>query len=262
MGKPVVLVTGASAGIGAALARRLARDRRDLVLTARRTDRLESLARELHDGHGVHVEVVPADLGQPGAGGALAAEVARRGLVVEWLVNNAGFGTAGRFDRLPLDRELEEVRVNVKAPVELAGHLLPDMVRRGHGALVNVASVVAFGPMGYMATYCATKAFVLAWSEALAVELRGTGVDVLCVCPGFTATEFQAVAGVKTAAVPRFMWMTADDVADQAVRAVGRQTVLVNGTLNALTTVGMRLAPRSLIARVTASANAGRTGGG
>lgn len=260
MANPVALVTGASSGIGAALARRIGAEGRDLVLTARRVDRLDALAREIGGQRNVRVEVIPADLGRPEGPRELVAEVEHRGIEVDWLVNNAGFGTAGRFDRLPVEGELEEIRVNVRAPVELAGRLMPAMVRRGRGAVVNVASVAGFGPMAYMATYGATKAFLLAWSEALAVEAAGTGVSVLCVCPGFTRTEFQERAKVDQNDVPGFLWMTAEQVAEETVRAIGRRTVLVPGALNWAMTASMRLAPRRLLARVTAAGGKRRVG--
>jgi uncharacterized protein len=253
MAADVVLVTGASSGIGEALARRIARDGRRLVLVARRTDRLEMLAHELREANGVAVDVVPADLTQPGAVSALVAEVERRGLAVDWLVNNAGFGTVGRFDTLPVERELEEIRLNVQALVELCGRCLPGMVQRRRGVVMNIASLGGFAPGPYMATYAATKAFVLSFSEAIALELRDTGVHVLCVCPGFTRTEFQQKAEVNVHGVPDFAWMSADAVADQAVHAVGRETVLVNGAMNRMTASAVRLVPRSLTARLVAS---------
>ncbi len=248
----IALVTGASSGIGEALARRLAADRRALALVARRGERLEALAAELRARHGIEVHPIALDLIAPGAAERLVGEVERRGLTVDWLVNNAGFGTTGRFDRLPVAREVEEIRLNVEVPVELAGRFLPGMVARGRGAVINVASLAAYGPMAYSATYAATKAFLLSFSEAIAAELAGTGVHVLCVCPGFTRTEFQEKARVDTRRVPGLAWMTAEEVADQTVRAVGRTAVLVNGTLNSLTSIAMRLVPRGLIARTTA----------
>jgi|SRR5579871_382499 len=252
MATEIALVTGASSGIGEALARRLAADGRALGLVARRGDRLEALAAELRSRHGVEVHPIVLDLVAPGAAGRLVEEVERRGLAIDWLVNNAGFGTTGRFDRLPVAREIEEIRLNVETPVELAGRLLPGMVARGRGAVVNVASLAAYGPMAYSATYAATKAFLLSFSEAIAAELAGTGVHVLCVCPGFTRTEFQDKAHVDVSRVPGLAWMTAEEVADQAVRAVGRSTVLVNGAMNSVTSVAMRFVPRGLIARTTA----------
>ncbi len=252
MASTLALVTGASSGIGEALARRLARAQYDLVLVARRADRLEALARELS---GVRTHVIPTDLIAPGGAAGLVAEIERRGLEIEWLVNNAGFGTAGRFDRLPVARELDEIRLNVRVPVELTRRFLPAMLRRGHGGVMNVASVAAYGPMAYSATYAATKAFVLSFSESLVAELRGTGVRVVCVCPGFTRTGFQETAGIDVSHLPGFVWMSAEAVADQAVQTMtGGSGVLVNGMLNKLNVVAIRLAPRGLIARATAAA--------
>ena len=249
MAQEVALVTGASSGIGEALARRIARDGRHLVLVARRAERLEALARELGDAHGVGAHVIVKDLVRPGAPRELIEEVARRGLTVDWLVNNAGFGTAGRFDRLPVEGELDEIRLNVEVLVELTGRCLPAMVARKAGVVMNIASMGAFAPGPYMATYAATKAFVLSFSEGIAAELRGTGVQVLCVCPGFTRTEFQEKAAVDVSGVPSFAWMSAEQVADQAVRAVGHGPVLVNGTMNSLMTAALRFVPRGVVAR-------------
>ncbi|HEV7732335.1 MAG TPA: SDR family oxidoreductase [Candidatus Binatia bacterium] len=260
MAQPVVVVTGASSGIGEALARRLARDRHQLVLVARRTERLEALAAELADRHAVTAHVIATDLLQPGAPTALAEEIERRDLQVDWLINNAGFGTAGRFDRMPVARELDEIRLNVKAPVELTGRILPGMVRRGRGVVMHIASVAGYGPTPYSSTYGATKAFLIAWSEAMVVELEGTGVNVVCVCPGFTRTEFQEKASIDASAVPSFAWQSAEMVADEAVRSSDRSGVVVNGVLNNVGAVLMRLAPRSMLARATASALRGKLG--
>src|SRR5262249_31554108 len=152
----------------------------------------------------VSAHAIACDLVAPGAGAELEAEVERRGLVVDWLVNNAGVGTVGPFADLPIERELEGLRLNVGVLMELTRRFLPGMVRRGRGAVMNVASMAAFAPGPYMATYCATKSFVLSFSESLADEVRGTGVHVLCVCPGFTRTEFQERAHVDTSALPGF----------------------------------------------------------
>jgi short-subunit dehydrogenase len=235
MSQDFTVITGASSGIGEALARRLAAERRPVALVARRTDKMERLAGELRAAHGTDVQVITSDLTKPGAGEALQAEVERRGIVVDWLVNNAGFGTHGRFYEMPVAREVEEVQLNVSALVELTGRFMPAMVERRRGAIINVASVGGFGPGPFMATYCATKAFVLSFSESLAEEARGTGVHVLCVCPGFTRTEFQEkVDTFDTSTVPGFAWMTADQVAEQAIAAVGQRSVLVNGVMNAV----------------------------
>jgi short-subunit dehydrogenase len=250
MAQDVALVTGASSGIGEAFARRFARDGRHVALVARRADRLEALAHDLERQHGVTAHVIAKDLIQGGAGRELVEEVGRRGLTVDWLVNNAGFGTLGRFDTLPIERELEEIRLNVEALVELSGRCLPAMVARKRGVVVNVASVGAFTPSAYMATYSATKAFVLSFSEALAVELQDSGVHVLCVCPGFTRTEFQDKANVDVSMVPNFAWMTPDQVVDQTMQAVGRKPVLVNGAMNSFMTSTLKFVPRATLARM------------
>jgi len=253
MASDIALVTGASSGIGEAFARRLARDGRALGLVARRADRLEALAVELRAAHGVEVHVLASDLGRPDAVRSHIAELTRRRLDVDWLVNNAGFGTFGRFDQLPLERELEQITVNVEALVELTGRLVRSMLSRGRGAILNVSSVGGYFPSANMATYTATKAFILSFSEAVAAELEGTGVDVLCVCPGFTRTEFATELDVDSAWVPDFLWMTADQVADEAVRAVGGPAVLVSGRVNRVMTNVMKFVPRALLVRATAS---------
>ena len=250
MAQDVALVTGASSGIGAALARRIAREGRHVALVARRLNMLEALAREIERDAKVSAHAITCDLLAPGAPAELQAEVERRGLTVDWLVNNAGFGTVGRFYKLPLERELEELRLNVGVLMELTRRFMPAMVKRGQGAVVNISSMAAFAPGPYMATYCATKAFVMSFSESIANEAKDTGVHVLCVCPGFTRTEFQDRAHVDTNQIPSFVWMSAEEVADQAVRAVGRGPVLVNGRMNSLTTVVTRLVPRGLLTRM------------
>jgi hypothetical protein len=250
MAQEVVLITGASSGIGEAFARRLARDGRHVLLVARRGDRLEALAKALRAEHKIDAHVIASDLARAGAVGVLAAEVERRDLVVDWLVNNAGFGTYGRFHELPITDELGEIQLNVAALVELTGRFLPAMVRRKRGAVINVASVAGFGPGPYMATYGATKAFVKSFSEAIGAEVASTGVSVLCVCPGFTRTEFQARAELDVSQVPSMAWMTPAAVVDQAVAAVGRRAVLVNGAMNRATATMMSLMPSSLTAWV------------
>ena len=250
MAREIALVTGASSGIGDALARRLARDGLHLGLVARRADRLEALAAELRAAHRIEVHVLPSDLTKPGAVAALVDDVAARGLDVDWLVNNAGFGTVGLFHAMPVERELEEITLNVEVLVELTGRLLPPMVRRGRGVVMNVASVGAYLPSPHMATYTATKAFVLSFSEAIAVELQDTGVRVLCVCPGVTRTEFQDRANVETGHVPDMLQQTAEDVADEAVGAVGHGAVVVNGLLNRATLGLLKFVPHALVTRI------------
>jgi hypothetical protein len=249
MAQDIALVTGASSGIGEALARRIARDGRAVALVARRKDKLETLAADIKSKHRVEAHVLPADLTVPGAVRALVDEVVRRDLTVDWLVNNAGFGTYGKFHELPVARELEEIRLNVDALVELTGRFLPGMVARKRGLVMNVASVGGFVPSPLMATYTATKAFVLTFSETIHAELAGTGVRCLCVCPGFTRTEFQSHVDVDTKSLPAMAWQTADQVADEAVAAAGRGGVLVNGYVNKALTAALKLVPRSMAIR-------------
>lgn len=253
MSQDVALVTGASSGIGAALARRIAATGRRLVLVARSAGRLGEIAREITAQHGVEADVIPTDLGVPAARQKLVEEIARRDLSVDWLVNNAGFGTNGRFHELPVEHELEEIRLNVEALVDLTGRFMPAMVARRRGAIINVSSVAGYCPSPYTATYGATKAFVSSFTEAIAVEARGTGVDVLCVCPGFTRTEFQDRAEIDTSALPGFVWMSAEEVADQTVRSVGKGPVLVNGMLNRVMAMTMRYTPHAILGRVSES---------
>jgi short-subunit dehydrogenase len=244
------LVTGASSGIGAAFARALAARGAHLVLAARSTDKLEALAGELSARHGVRVVALHSDLAQPGAGAALARETAGRGITVDVLVNNAGFGTHGPFEAASPERERDEVQLNVAAVVDLAHAFLPGMLARGRGAMVNVASTAAFQPVPYMAVYGATKAFVLSFSEALWAEARGRGVSVLALCPGPTATSFFDVAGENA----RFgRTEPVEVVVARALRALARnKSHLVSGTGNYLTAQMPRLFPRSVIARVSA----------
>lgn len=253
MAKDIVLITGASSGIGEALARRVARDGRAVGLVARRADRLEALAAELRDRQGIEAHVLPCDLVAPGAVAELAREVEQRGLTVAWLVNNAGFGTFGAFHELPVERELEEIRLNVEALVEATGRFLPGMVRRRQGVVMNISSVGGLFPGPYMSTYTATKAFVVAFSAGLEVELRGTGVSVLCVCPGFTRTEFQSHVDVDVSAIPAVAWQSAEDVADEAVAVAARGGLLVNGRMNRVFTGLLGFLPRTWVTRASAS---------
>jgi len=252
MASEVVLITGASSGIGESLARRVARDGRSVALVARREDRLTALAEDIRSTHAVEAHVFSKDLSAAGSASQLAAEVRAAGLDVDWLVNNAGFGTLGRFDQLPLERELEEIRLNVEALVELTRCFLPAMVERSRGVVINISSVGGYIPSPYMATYTATKAFVIAFSEALVEEMKDTGVRVLCVCPGFTRTEFQThIDDAVSNRAPDMMWMSANDVADEAVRRALDGGVLVSGTMNKMATSVLRHLPRGLLARVT-----------
>jgi short-subunit dehydrogenase len=240
------LVTGASSGIGAAIAEELASRGQNLTLAARREELLSQLATELHDRHGVRAGVVACNLADASERDRLAAQVTELGLEVEVLVNNAGFGYAGDFIDADGARQVEMVKLNCEAIVDLTARYLPEMVRRGRGAILNVASTGGFQPMPKSATYGATKAFVLSHSEALHHELRGTGVSLTAVCPGPVRTEFVEAAGIPGADnAPGFVWMSASDVAKQAVDALaaGKRTV-VPGMLNYAGMMFGRYTPR------------------
>jgi hypothetical protein len=253
MTNDIVLITGASSGIGEALARRVAQAGRATGLVARRADRLETLAAELRRDHGVEAHALPCDLTAPGAVAGLARDVEQRGLTVDWLVNNAGFGTFGAFHTLPVERELQEIRLNVEALVEATGRFLPGMVQRRRGVVMNVSSIGGLFPGPFMSTYTATKAFVVAFSAGLETELRGTGVSVLCVCPGFTRTEFQSHVEVDTSTIPSLAWQSADDVAGEAVAAALRGGLLVNGRMNRVFTGVLGFLPRAWVTRASAT---------
>ena len=251
-----VLVTGASSGIGLELARCFAADGSRLVLVARNTTALEKLAAELRRDCQVEATVLTADLSLPETPNKIFSELKGRGMVVDVLVNNAGFGAHGLFSELPLPRQLEMIQVNVAALTELTGLFLPGMVERRRGGVLNVASVAGFVPGPGMAVYYATKAFVLSFTEALAGESAGTGVKVMALCPGPTETNFGTVAHVKGARLVRIARMSASEVAIQGHRAFrGGYTVDVSGWKNWLLVLLIRLAPRLLVRKMTRKFN-------
>lgn len=248
------LVTGASAGIGLAFAERLARDQYDLVLVARSRDRLEQIAKRLREERGVAVEVLAADL-------TVSEELERvekriaEDPTLDLLVNNAGFGTQGRFAELDLEREEAEIRLNVIALVRLSRAALPHMLQRGRGEIVNVSSMAGFYPGPFLATYGATKAFVTSFTESLSEELRGSGIRVQALCPGFTRTEFQERASIDTSQIPGFAWMSADAVVEASLQGLARgDVIVVPGGLNKALHAGTSLVPRGLVRRVMAAA--------
>ncbi|MFB6717294.1 SDR family NAD(P)-dependent oxidoreductase [Streptomyces sp. NPDC056237] len=244
------LVTGASSGIGAAFAEQLAALGADLVLVARSGARLEELAARLRKTHGVQAAVLPADLAAPGAARRLEGDLAERGQEIDVLVNNAGFAMHGLFAEADQARVNEQVALNVAAPVELTGLLLPGMIERGRGTVVNVASTAAFQPLPHMAVYGATKAFVLSWTEALWAETRGTGVDVLALCPGATQTRFFDVVGTDAASVGRRQ--TPEQVVSAALRALAhRRPSTVSGRANAALASLPRIMPRTVMLRLS-----------
>jgi uncharacterized protein len=245
------LVTGASAGIGRELAKQLAAGGANLVLTARRTDRLESLAGELTAKHGIAAEIFVADLGKAGTADQIFAFTEGRRIAVDVLVNNAGFGAYGRFHEQPLERLLEMVQVNVAAVVHLTRLYLPPMVARRSGDILIVASTAGFQGVPYITTYAATKAFDLLFAEALAEEVRQYGIHVCGLCPGSTTTEFQQVAGQSDRAFRHAE--TAEKVARVGLEALAiGKSCAISGMGNLLGVAGQRLVPRRLVTRVAA----------
>jgi short-subunit dehydrogenase len=248
------LVTGASSGIGAELARSLARRGHGVTLVARRRQRLEELARELAEGHGVRAEAIRADVADAAERDRLAAEVEGRGLTVEVLVNNAGFGIYVPFADSHRQRELQQVRLLVEAVVDLDARYVPGMVERGRGAIVNVSSTSGFQPLPGSGTYSASKAFVLSHTEALHVELRRHGVTATAVCPGPVDTEFHEVSGsLFDRLVPRFLWARPEQVAEESLRAVdaGKRMIVPGGPAIRAAFAPGRLSPSTISLPVT-----------
>ena len=243
------LVTGASSGIGAALARELASRGHSITLVARREERLRTLATDLTSESGVTAEVIAADLGDPTDRDRLAEDLRGRGRSVEVLVNNAGFGHQADFATSPRERMTEMVRVNVEAVVDLTSRFLGPMVDRGRGSIINISSIGAFQPLPGSAVYGASKAFVLSFSEAVRTELRGSGVSVTAVCPGPVRTEFTEAAGMPGVEerTPGIVWMSPEDIARHAVDgAAGDKRVVVPGMLNRAGALAGQHSPRAV----------------
>jgi uncharacterized protein len=252
--KSWVLVTGASSGLGAEMARLLARKGANLILTARSRPRLEELAADLERVNGVEVRVIAEDLSAHGGAGRLLAAIGALGVEVEHLVNNAGFGSSGSFATTSPEREADMVRVNVESVVTLTRGLLPRMIERRRGGVINVASTAAFQPVPYMATYGATKAFVVSFTLALATELRGTGVTALALCPGPVRTGFQAAAGISRPGL-RAAELTAVETVERGLAAYERgERRFVPGFVNGAQRVSTALLPNRLLTWATARA--------
>ena len=243
------LITGASSGIGAEIARLLAGRGYGVTLVARRKERLEQLAGELSESHGVTADTVACDLSAAAARRRMVQTVERRGRDVDVLVNNAGFGSAGRFQDLDPEGELRMVRTNVEAVIDLCAHYVQGMIERGHGGILNVASTAAFQPIPRQSTYAATKAFVLNFTEGLHRDLRGTGVTATALCPGPTKTEFAAVAGIDESLLdlPGVAY-SAEQMAEAGISALerGRRTT-VPGPTNLAGAVAGRVTPRAVV---------------
>ena len=245
----VTLITGASAGLGVDFARQLSTRGQRLVLVARRGDRLEALARELGNARAVAI-----DLGEAAASERLMADIAAHGERVDCLINNAGFGLWGRFASLDGERQRQMIDLNCGALVELCHAVLPAMIDRGHGAILNVASTAAFQPGPGMATYFATKAFVLSFTEALHEEVAKSGVRVTALCPGPTATEFGDVAGFRGNGIFEKLSASSSDVVAAGLEALEKnRAVVIPGLLNKFGAQGHRLLPRIALRKVTAA---------
>jgi short-subunit dehydrogenase len=247
----IALVTGATAGIGRSFASSLAARGNDVVLVARDGVRLEALAAELSREHGVDAVALVADLVDPAGIAVVEARLRDHTAPIDLLVNNAGMGTYGMFAELPVETEEYEIRLNVLAVVRLTHAALAGMRARGHGAVVNVSSLAGYQPDPSSATYGATKAFLNSFTQAVHEELRGSGVHVMLVCPGYTHTEFHARAGLGPTRVPELMWQSSDEVVDAALRDLAHlRAVSIPGALNKTLGALSSVAPAGISRRV------------
>ncbi|NJP69629.1 SDR family oxidoreductase [Streptomyces sp. C1-2] len=243
------LITGSTSGIGSAFARRLGADGHSLVLVARDTARLREQATELHDRHGVEVEVLTADLATDAGIDAVVARLGDRTHPVDLLINNAGFGNKGRYLDVPMVDELRMLKVHCEAVLRLTSAASEAMRERGRGGVVNVASVAAFVPRG---TYGASKAWIVQFTQGAAKDLAGTGVRLMVLCPGFTRTEFHERAGVGTGNIPGWMWLDADKVVAAGLADLARGKSLSIPDPRYKTLLGLaKLAPRPLLGTIT-----------
>ena len=250
----VTLITGASSGIGEAFARRLAAEKHNLILVARSENALHELCDELMLKHEITAHYVVLDLSEFGADRKLMAETIRHGLEVDWLINNAGFGSAGDFAELEIDRELQMIELNVSNVVALTHGYLAGMRERGRGTIINVSSAAGFQPIPFMATYAATKAFVTSFSEAIAEENRPFGIQVLALCPGSTQTNFFAASNIDRPIKVKGQ-QTAEEVVETALEAVkAGRTKVVSGFVNYVGTLGGALLPTFITRRALAAA--------
>ena len=252
--KLTALITGASSGIGEALARCFAREGHALVLVARSADKLEALAKTLKREFGVRVAVLPADLAQPGAAAALGARVRAKRLVIDVLVNNAGVLEQGAFTAIAAQRHQALIDLNVSGLTAMLAEFLPPMQARGRGRVLNVASIAAFQPVPMLASYAATKAYVLSLTESLSEELRASGVSVTALCPGITATPMLGAAteqNERLAQLPGFLIGNVDEVAAEGYKAcMAGEVIRVPGLVNRAATVAGRATPKWLLRRI------------
>ena len=249
----VTLITGASGGIGQALAYKLAERKHNLLLVARSADKLEKLCTELTQNFGIQAQYIDADLTKPDAAAAVFAETTKRGLIIDWLINNAGIGAGGEFADLPLQSQLAMMQLNMSSLVALTHYFLPAMRTRKNGTLINVASMAAFIPSPYMAVYAATKVFVRSFTEALYEECTPHNVRVVLLCPGLTKTNFMDAAGLANASGKALTdgapLQTPDQVADEALKGIDAgKRMVVSGAVNKWMAKLTALAPNSVSA--------------
>lgn len=249
----VTLITGASGGIGEALAHKLAERKQNLLLIARSADKLANLCIELTQKFGIQAQYITADLMKPDAAAAIFAETTKRGLTVDWLINNAGIGSGGEFAELPLQGELAMMQLNMSSLVALTHYFLPAMYARKSGTIINVASMAAFIPSPYMAVYAATKVFVRSFTEAIYEECKPYNVRVILLCPGLTKTNFMDAAGIANATGKALTdgapLQTPDQVADEALKGIDAgKRMVVSGTTNKFMAKMAALAPNSFSA--------------
>ncbi len=257
MSVETVLVTGASSGIGRELAKVFAAEGCRLVLLARKRQALQALADELRQAHKTQSEVLTADLAEPASSQRVFDHLKANGTRVDVLVNNAGFGAQGNFAHLPLERQLEMIQVNITSLTHLTRLMLPGMLERRRGGILNVASTAGFQPGPRMAVYYASKAFVLSLTEAIAEEVSGSGVTVTALCPGPTVTNFAEAAGARFSTRFTKLAMSAEAVARSGHRAFrAGQVVAVAGVQNQLLAFSVRLSPRTLVRKIVKRLNA------
>ena len=250
----VTLITGASSGIGEEFARRLAAEKHNLVLVARNEKKLHALCDELMLEHKIMAHYIVLDLSEFGVDMKLFAETERHGFEVDWLINNAGFGSVGDFSNLPIDREVQMIELNVTSLVAITHCYLQKMRERRSGTIINVSSAAGFQPIPFMATYAATKAFVSSFSEAIAEENRPFGIKILALCPGSTKTNFFAASNIDKPIQVKGQ-QTVEEVIDTALRAVkSGKTKAISGIANKVGAFFGKIAPSSLTARVMAKA--------
>ena len=252
------LITGASGGIGEAFARRLAREGHNLFLVARSEDKLRSLVNELSGKEGIKADHFAIDLAVADSDKQLFEKTSEKGVEIDWLINNAGFGSMGDFSGLTLDRELGMIDLNIRSLVALTHRYLQGMRERKSGTIINVSSAAGFQPIPFMATYAATKAFVTSFSEAIAEENRPYGIQVFALCPGSTETNFHATAGMDRALGFKGQ-ESAQDVVETAMRTIGTSRAkIVSGWTNWLVASAVNFLPNSLITRAMAKGMRGR----